>query len=438
MPRHKPGIHPTVDPTLKMTVNYFNSYIPASWDLWRMRNPKEWEALSANPPKEILEMLKHVIPVRKEREYFYAWLYTSITSRVYVYLVLQGFPGVGKNRIKLLLTALHGKNNSSDGKKETFGANGSKFNSQLFESTMGWWDELRYDQEMEARMKEYQNDSASKELKGVDATRNSEIHCSMAISNNLERDNYIPFNSRKFAPLVVGNKALNTVMDPELISQFSDKLEEGKSTFDVKYVAQIAKWILRVGPKYVPDFPFLEYRGPQFWVLAHASMSRWQKIAIGALTTKTNRGMFPGWNEERKAFKWSQVEEALRRKKEFESKDYRDPSTVKGFFDNYRDLKGEKVFETQALSSVIHDFYIKPIYVKEIDGPLVVDIGDGDRVDLTADKKSRGRPTKPENLLRPPGMSQYQWNKMQAEHAALNGKGKKKNVAKEKSDAADL
>lgn len=423
MPRNRPGIHPTKDPTTLLTISYFNSYVPAPWDLWRIRNPKEWNKLPAKPPKEIIEMLQHVIPLKKEREYFYAWLYKSITSRVYVYLVLQGSPGVGKNRIKLLFTALHGKDNSMDGKKETFGANGSKFNGQLFENTGGWFDELKYDSEMEPRMKEYQNDSASKELKGVDATKNSDIHASMVISNNKPRDNYILFNSRKFAPLVLGEHQLNTVMAPETIDYFSSKLEEGRPEYDVKYVAQIAKWILRVGEKYVDNFPWMEYQGPKFWELAHTSMSRWQKIAVSALTNKTPRGYFPGWHPDKQAFKWSEVEEALRRKRELSERDYRDASTIKAFFDTYRDTKGERVFETEALSALVQDFWVRPIKsVKEVHGPLTVDLGEGEQVTVLA-ANDPGRPPGPRKteapkLVRPPGTSQFKWRKMREEHEA--------------------
>ena len=407
MPRAAPGIHPTVDPTTLTKVNYFNSYVPASWQLWKLRNQQEWDALPASPPKEIVEMLQHVVPIKEERQYLYAWLSLSITDRAYVYLVLQGKEGVGKNRIKLMFTALHGKHNSMDGKKECFGAGDSKFNGQLFESTGGWFDELKYDADMEARMKEYQNDSASKELKGIDATRNSEVHCSMAISNNHARDNYILFNSRKFVPLVLGKTNLNEVMSPQAIGAFSEKLEEGKSTFDVKYVAQIAKWLLRVGPKYQSNYPGMEYRGPKFWELAHASMSRWQKVAVNALTSRDNRGnIFPGWSHTKQGYKWSEVETALKRKKEFGDRDYRDATTVKTLFDNYRDTEGKKVFETEAIASLIQDFWIKPI----------VPIAGAQQTPPSLDTESD--PT----LTRPPGTSQFQWRKMKEAHEAKHGK----------------
>lgn len=402
LPRHSLGVHSQKDPTTGREVNYYNTYVPAPWALWRLKNLSEWNKLPAKPPADLMQMLKHIIPLKQEREYLYAWLYTSITSRAYVYLVLQGIPGLGKNRLQVLLTALHGKSNSVNGKKETFGANGSKFNGQLFESTAVWFDELKYDHEMEARMKEYQNDSASKELKGVDATGSSDLYCSMVISNNYQRDNYILFNSRKFAPILLGMTPLKELMPESVIGEISDKLDETRPGFDVKYVAQIAKWILKIGPQYVPKFPRLEYQGPKFWELAHSSMSRWQKVVVVALTTKNIKGYFPGWSDSKKAFQWTTVEAALRRKKDLSDKDYRDPSTVKAFFDNYRDTDGKKVFDTEAFKgSILQDFWVWPIRgVEEVKGNVTVEVG-GEKIEVL------GGP-----LVRPTGMSNYQWQKL--------------------------
>lgn len=406
LPRHKLGIHKNIDPITKEESNFLNTYVPASWALWKMKNPKDWDKLPSKPPGDLIQMIKHIIPLKAEREYFYAWTWTSIERRAYVFLVLQGIPGLGKNRLQVLLNALHGKSNSVNGKRETFGANGSKFNGQLFGSTLAWFDELKYDNEMEPRMKEYQNDTASKELKGVDATGSSDLHCSMVISNNYQRDNYILFNSRKFAPILLGMVPLKELMSEEIIGKISDKLDESKPSFDVKYVAQIAKWILKIGPEYAAQYPRLEYQGPKFWELAHSSMSRWQKVVVVALTTRNNRGYFPGWNEGKKAFQWTQVEAALRRKKDLTDKDYRDPSTVKAFFDNYRDTEGKRVFETKAFTgSILQDFWVWPIQgVEKVAGVVSVEMEDGEKIELLE-----------QGLERPKGMSNYQWQKLKKE-----------------------
>lgn len=407
MPRRPPGIHEETNSKTQAKISYLNTYVPPDWALWKMRNPKLWAKLPPKPPKSILKIIQHVIPNKYEREYFYGWLYTSLTSRALVYLVLCGPPGVGKNRIKLLIRALHGEHNSADGKKETFGANQSKFNSQMAENTMLWFDELKYGPDMEPRMKEYQNSYISIERKGVDATRSTEIFCSMVISNNYPRDNYLLFNSRKFAPVVLGTKPLTAAMSSSEIGAISDRLDDTHPNFDVKLVAQIAKWVLSIGKKYAERFPNLEYQGPMYWELAHSSMSRWQKISVLALTVTNSRGPFAGWDEKKKAFQWSKVEEALRRKKEFESKDYRDPSTVKAFFETYCDKEGKKVFEVETMrNSTIHDFWVRPIH----------GLQEGGKRSLSPEAKEvEELVSSGDKPVRLPGMSSFKWNRIKDE-----------------------
>lgn len=409
MPRSSLGVHTKADPTTQRKINFYNTYVPAAWAIWKKKNLEEWNKLPAKCPGNILEMIKHMVPLKEERSYLYAWVYTSITTRAYVYLILNGIPGLGKNLLHSVIGSLHGKANHVNGKKETFGANGSKFNGQLFNSTFASFDELKYDRDLEPRLKEYQNDSASKELKGIDATGSSDLFCSMAISNNYPRDNYIPFDSRKFCPIVMGNTKLKDLMSLEDISEIAKKVDESDAAFDVKFVAQFAKWILKIGPDHAAKFNRLEYQGPKFWELAHASMSRWQKVVVVALTTRNTRGYFPGWHETKKAFQWTEVEAALRRKKDLSDKDYRDPSTVKAFFDNYRDTEGKKAFETKAFTgSILQDFWVWPLHgVEKVLGDVTVEMEDGESI-----KISEAGP-----LERPKGTSDYLWQKMKLEYA---------------------
>jgi len=408
MPRRNNGVHVESSTVTRTPARYFNSYVPPLWELWKRRNPKEWDALPAKPPEPVIRIIQHVIPNKHERNFFYAWLYTSLVKRAYTFLVLQGDPGIGKNRLKLIMRSLHGSNNGSDGKKETFGANQSKFNSQMEENTFLWFDELKYGPDMEPRMKEYQNDYISIEKKGQDASRSTEIFCSMVISNNHPRDNYLLFNSRKFAPLVLANKPLTAVMSPSDIQEISERLDDTHPNFDVKLVAQVAKWICSIGPKYTPQWPNLEYQGPKFWELCHSSMSRWQKIAVLALTVENQkRGPLGGWDENKKAFLWSGVEMSLRKKKEFESKDYRDAATVRAFFKTYRSMEGKEVFEIEDVNGTIADFWIRPLNgLIKIKGTITL---------------NTNNPMIPE---RPQGISTYQWNKMKEEFKA-NQKGLK-------------
>ena len=133
-------------------------------------------------------------------------MYAALFNRAYTFLILCGAGGIGKNRLKLVNKALHGHHNAIDGKKSTFT---ERFNSQLYDCTEAWFDELTYTMDMENVMKEIQNDTISIERKGIDATRSTKIYASSVISNNKPRDNYIAFDARKFVPLQLTNNRLS-------------------------------------------------------------------------------------------------------------------------------------------------------------------------------------------------------------------------------------
>lgn len=362
-PRSKKGVTQFINTKTKEEINTYNTYIPPEWSIWKEENPKKWDALPAKPPALLMKLLRHLIPIEEERKYFYAWLYASITGRSYVYLVLCGAPGAGKNRLKLVMKALHGRENTNDGKKSTLI---EKFNSQLSEGTLTWFDELRYNSEMENVMKELQNDYLSIEKKGVDATSSSTIHSSMVISNNKPRDNFIAFDARKFAPLVIGNRDLNHSMTPEEIARLTEKVEEERPGFDVKFVAQIAKWILQVGENNFSRYKNLEYRGPMFWSLAHTSMTRWQKKAVTLLMAAHLKPIvLYGGDEDKNKSKfsdivWSEVEEKDSRRHGDKSSMWPDFTSVKSFLEAFRDSSGDKVFETRAVrEDIFGDFRVK-------------------------------------------------------------------------------
>lgn len=333
--------------------------------LFNVYTPPDWVTIKNVPDKlpVIFEKLvNHLFPLPIEREYFYAWLHESLFNRAFVFLVLCGAPGTGKNRLKLVLRALHGHVNSIDGKKSTLV---ERFNSQLSESTLAWFDELHYSVEMENTMKELQNDSISIERKGVDATRATQIHASIVISNNKPRDNYIAFDARKFAPLVINPRRLDTSMKPEQIDLLTKKVENVRAdTFDSNFIAQIALWVKKHGPKFVKKWPNLEYRGPMFWTLAHTSMSRWQKKAIVTIMG-VEASVRWGYDEKKKAFLWSVIQEKSQKKNGDKSLQFPDYTSVMAFFDVFRDSEGRKAFETNpVIGNIMGDFWVKPLFKK--------------------------------------------------------------------------
>lgn len=350
MPRTPKGVS-DLDLNGKQTT-VFNMYTPPLW-----KKCKKWKTLPDKLPPLFEKLVNHLFPLKEEREYFFAWLHASMFSRAYVFLVLCGAPGTGKNRLKLVLRALHGHTNTVDGKKSTLT---ERFNSQLSESTLAWFDELEYRLDMENVMKELQNDSISIERKGVDATRATKIHASVVISNNKPRDNYIAFDARKFVPLVIRNKRLETSMTPEEIDELTKKVQDDASeTFDIDFIAQIAKWVKRRGAS--KKWPNLEYHGPMFWSLAHTSMSKVQKKAVTILLAPENRNEKVGYDKTKDAFLWSSVEKFASKKNGDRSLLFPDYSTTKAFFEVFRDSTGRKTFETELIpgNNIMGDFWVK-------------------------------------------------------------------------------
>lgn len=351
LPRDAPGVVTKKSGDGKKYPAY-NKYVPPNW--W---NYEFDDDLPDKLPESFRKLVHHLFPLEIEREYFYSWLYYSLFERAFVYLVLCGAPGTGKNRLKLVMRALHGHINTIDGKKSTLV---ERFNSQLSDATLAWFDELQYDMDMENNMKELQNDSISIERKGVDATRATRIYASLVVSNNKPRDNYLPFDARKFAPLVVADTRLETSMTPKEINVLTRKVEDQTAeTFDVEFIAQIAKWIKNHGKS--KKWPNLEYRGPMFWTLAHTSMSRWQKKSVMMLLEAKPSGRIV--YDDKRGFLWSSVQESGQRKHGDKSLQFPDFTTIKYFFDVFKDGEGRTAFETKNVAkNIMGDFYVKPLF----------------------------------------------------------------------------
>lgn len=369
-------------------VDVFNTYVPPRW-----KRCEDYKKLPDRLPPLFDKLVKHLFPIPEEREYFFSWLYYSMFKRAFVYLILCGPPGTGKNRLKLVMRALHGHVNTIDGKRSTLV---ERFNSQLADSTLAWFDELHYEMEMENMMKELQNDSISIERKGIDATRSTNVHASLVISNNKPRDNYIAFDARKFAPLQLTQSRLEASMDPAEIAELTAKVETPDSPdFDIDFIAQIAKWVRAHGRS--PKWPHLEYKGPMFYKLAHTSMSRWQKKAATLVLDSANVNMSSRIvTDDKKGFLWSTLSESATRKNGDRSLQFPDYTTVKHFFDIFVDSHGRKAFKTSEIQhNIMGDFWVKKI----IDNIKIVTEGQilGEKSNDGKNTGTKARPTKKED-----------------------------------------
>lgn len=354
LPREDRGVSKKIVDGIEKEI--FNIYVPPSWmDLE--------EEVPDKLPELFQKLVKHLFPIDIEREYFYSWLHYSLFDRAFVYLILCGAPGTGKNRLKLVMRALHGHINTIDGKRSTLV---ERFNSQLADATLAWFDELHYDMDMENNMKELQNDSISIEKKGIDATRSTRIYASLAISNNKPRDNFISFDSRKFAPMNLTTDRLEKSMTSKDIKLLSEKVENPEATtFDVKFIAQIARWIQKHGKS--DKWPHLEYRGPMFYKLAHTSMSRWQKKAASIILSANPRDTARARFDKDKGYLWSSLQELSQKKHGDKSLQFPDFTSIKYFFDIFMDDQGRKAFKTlNVKGDIMGDFWVKSLFEVKI------------------------------------------------------------------------
>ena len=208
-------------------------------------------------------------------------------------------------------------------------------------------------------MKEIQNDTVSIERKGVDSTRATRLWASFVISNNKPRDNHIAFDGRKFVPLKLNKKVLTASMTKKEIDDLTLKVEKEESdTFDPKFLAEIIGFLKDRG--FSGQWPQLEYKGPKFWELAHTSMTQWQKKSIELMLTEDVKKY--AFDQTKNAYLWSKIyERYLKRYKEHGLK-FADISSIEVFFNDFRDVSGNKVFETEKIKSernITGDFYIK-------------------------------------------------------------------------------
>lgn len=202
------------------------------------------------------------------------------------------------------------------------------------------------------------------EKKGVDATKSSRIYTSMVISNNKPRDNFIAFDARKFAPLVLADDYLTQSMTAKEIDALTKKVSDQSSPeFDPLFLAQIAKWIKKNGKDRRNRWPNLEYRGPMFWTLAHTSMTRWQKRAVTLVLEQSKSNIKIGWDETEGGYLWSTLLDRHEKRQSNKSSQFPDYSSVQAFFEVFRDSKGEKAFDTKLVpgKNIMGDFWVIPL-----------------------------------------------------------------------------
>ncbi len=345
-PRLNPGI---VDSLKGPDYEMLNIYSPPPYfsEVGSVESRKVGELKAKIQP--IIQVVDHLLPIPFEREFFWDWVYMSLFGRAQTYLVLCGKPGIGKTTLKEILKALHGYQNSVDGKKSTLT---EKFNSQLTNCTMIWFDELNYAGRTDAldNLKQNQNDTVAIESKGVDATRGDTVYASMAISNNYVSHNAFGYDDRKFAPLFMTHKRLETSLTSEEIGEMRQALKEGGDKYDAELLACLYLWIKKRGFKVEKwkswNKETMEYYGPMFYYICHQNMSAWAKFAFEYCTkqaTTTTPVMFSSFQSKLNKHSGGHPPRI---------------GTMKDFLDRVHDYRGKKVFRVEQVGETSLDLEI--------------------------------------------------------------------------------
>jgi len=310
-------------------IKFLNTYRQPLWKDRDISDPKI--------PELFTKFMKHLFPIKDERLYVYDWLHKSLTDRAYVYLVLNGKKGVGKNTFKHFYRALHGPHNFVDGKKSLLT---TQFNSQLDECRALVLDEVKYGEDEENVLKEIQNDNVSIEKKGEDATRGSVIHCSIILMNNEAKDNYIAVDSRRFAPMTLGEVKLEEAMTTQDIDLLIGKFKEGHEFYDPEFISQIGHWILKKGR----DTRWGKedcYKGPKFYDLVQTSLSEWRKYIISEVRALKN-------SDNDIPLLLSNIAESFGKKYK-NRKTFPDYTRVVNFCHYYRDKEGKRLLDIREI-----------------------------------------------------------------------------------------
>lgn len=352
-----------------------NTYVAPKWR-WDWTPHYDKKRAKAELPPEIGILFKQIAIEAEDRKYLYFWVYESLVGRARTHLTLSGSPGSGKTTFKELFTALHGKDNKADGRKNSLIG---KFNNQLFNTSAVITDEWRGEPDDENRMKELLNRQIAIEIKNKSTTSNNDITASFLYINNEDRDNYIHFESRKFSFTNVSSKRLETVISKETLDKlteiFADDTFEKQSTID--YIRRVADYIFAYGKELFDTnyFPQGEYRGSKFWHLCHTSMFVWQRLLVESILKPSVMGHIGKQipyliNESAQGLKYSELFALISRWRE-EKRDMKvfpqDYTRPMNFLRSYRDKSGNQVFKVSLIpDDSLGDFKIEFLKLEDL------------------------------------------------------------------------
>jgi hypothetical protein len=220
-------VEPTYDPHGDKKLEI----IPNSNKIYQLNRYQapDWMAIQDDIPahvdEDIERLIDHLFPNDRCKEFFYTWVYHSLTSRAGTYLYLCGGQGSGKGTLAELLFALHGFINSAAPKQDSLK---NRFNFYLKEKRFIFFDEFNCrKREDKDTLKLIINDHVQIEGKNRDHEQ-IDIHASFMIANNsLEAIGLDPVDRRFSVPNVNHESILNKY-DRKWIGSLCKKFSDAK------------------------------------------------------------------------------------------------------------------------------------------------------------------------------------------------------------------
>ena len=253
------------------TVIEVNSHTMPTWREKEISNPVL--------PQQWVELMDHLFPNKKCRDYINVWIYHMLDSRCPIHLLLHSHRGVGKNTLVYILEKLIGSSNYYYVPK-TFWDN--PFNFELRHKRLLYLDEHKIDSRVnEAELKQYHEPMMVYHKKNVPIEGLEKNHASHIISNNTEVTNHLVYESRRYSV-----PEITHIPIMEAIGQ--DKIEElYRLKNDQEFLGNIGWWILQNAK--VDEFPREQpYKSQLFYDIVDKALFPWQKWILDTIKSRSN------------------------------------------------------------------------------------------------------------------------------------------------------
>lgn len=248
-------------------VSVINSHV---FPQWRKR-----EIESPEYPSEFKEFMEHFFPCKESRAYVLDWMHYMLVSRNECHLLLHGKKGTGKGTFSALCRQLVGTMNY---KTIDIGFWDNRFNKELKNNRLCYFDEHDITRENKNRLKAYANPTLSIEEKGKNVGADIRNHASYIISNNNAGGNFLEMDDRRFSVPVTAKEKLEIAKGEEWIKEFNDLIEE-----DELFIANIGKLLLSRKPTHSNYLPF---KSDVFYMLVNLSLTEWQRKLISKIEAR--------------------------------------------------------------------------------------------------------------------------------------------------------